>query len=65
MDSARCPLCNTANACVMAQGGGGPCWCENVDFSAELLARVPEPARDKVCICRRCAEAGLTSPLRP
>jgi len=65
MDSARCPLCNAANACVMARGNGGPCWCEDVDFNAELLARVPEPARDKVCICRQCVEKSLTSLRQP
>jgi hypothetical protein len=33
-----------------------PCWCTQVDFSAELLARVPEDARRKACICARCAD---------
>jgi hypothetical protein len=33
----------------------GPCWCRQVDFSADLLARVPEAARDRACLCPRCA----------
>jgi hypothetical protein len=33
----------------------GPCWCTEVDFSAELLARVPAEAKDQACICPSCA----------
>lgn len=33
----------------------GPCWCTQVDFSAELLARVPAAAKDQACICPSCA----------
>jgi hypothetical protein len=33
----------------------GPCWCTQVDFGADLLARVPEPARRLACICAACA----------
>jgi len=32
-----------------------PCWCTQVDFSAELLARVPAQARRLACICPACA----------
>jgi hypothetical protein len=32
-----------------------PCWCTKVDFSAELLARVPAEAKDQACICPSCA----------
>jgi hypothetical protein len=32
-----------------------PCWCTRVDFSPELLERVPEAARDRACICAHCA----------
>jgi hypothetical protein len=32
-----------------------PCWCTQVDFSAELLARVPAPAQRLSCICAACA----------
>jgi hypothetical protein len=32
-----------------------PCWCTQVDFSAELLARVPADAQRLACICPACA----------
>ncbi|GAB4217907.1 MAG: hypothetical protein Fur007_21610 [Rhodoferax sp.] len=31
-----------------------PCWCVQAHFSAELLARLPEAARGRACICPRC-----------
>lgn len=54
-----CPLCGGPNGCVPAESGSfaGTCWCKDVAFSAELLARVPEAARQKACICRACATA--------
>jgi hypothetical protein len=33
----------------------GPCWCTKVDFSTELLARVPQQAKRLACICPACA----------
>jgi hypothetical protein len=33
----------------------GPCWCAQVDFSADLLARVPSESRNLSCICPECA----------
>ncbi|MBL8340240.1 MAG: cysteine-rich CWC family protein [Rubrivivax sp.] len=54
----RCPLCGEPNGCVPAATGtfgGGPCWCREVVFSGEVLARVPEAARGRACLCRRCA----------
>jgi hypothetical protein len=32
-----------------------PCWCLQVDFGAELLARVPADAKGSACICPACA----------
>lgn len=63
VDPARCPLCGGPNGCVMAGGcdtarAGGPCWCREVSFSAELLARVPAHAQRRACICRHCATRG-------
>ena len=60
VDPARCPLCGGPNGCAMeAQRATGqpqpPCWCTQVNFSAALLAKVPADARDKACICVRCA----------
>jgi hypothetical protein len=34
-----------------------PCWCTRVDFSADLLARVPLEAKDRACLCPGCALA--------
>lgn len=53
----HCPLCGGPNGCVPASSGSfaGACWCKDVTFSPELLARVPEAARQRACICRRCA----------
>ncbi len=60
VDPTRCPLCGGPNACAMeiARATGEPqppCWCTQVNFSAELLAQVPAPARHKACICKQCA----------
>ncbi len=62
LDPARCPLCGGPNGCAMeAQRATGqpqpPCWCLGVDFSAQLLARVPREAQRKACICPGCAGA--------
>ena len=32
-----------------------PCWCTHVDFSRELLARIPQELQGLSCICARCA----------
>jgi hypothetical protein len=32
-----------------------PCWCTQVDFSAELLASVPADQQRLACICAVCA----------
>lgn len=32
----------------------GPCWCVSQTFSAELLARLPDEAQGKACICANC-----------
>jgi hypothetical protein len=54
-----CPLCGQPNQCAMAQREGDsapvPCWCTNVVFTAELLQRIPEAARNKACVCQACA----------
>ncbi len=57
----RCPLCGQDNQCAMeVEKATGekqpPCWCTKVDFSAELLARLPVEARHKACICEACAK---------
>lgn len=58
-DPSRCPLCGAANGCAMeAERASGepqpPCWCMQVNFTADLIARVPGDAQARACICARC-----------
>ncbi len=50
----RCPICGGLNECAMA-AGKTECWCANVTISEQALARVPEEAKGKVCLCAKCA----------
>lgn len=68
-DASRCPVCGAVNLCAMElarETGNAPgeCWCMQADFSASLLAQVPEAARGLACICARCA-AGQTREENP
>jgi hypothetical protein len=74
IDPSRCPICGQPNDCaVVAQNGHkGPCWCHTIKIPHEILQLVPEEARGKACLCRRCATggayayaAGLHSRVRP
>ena len=61
-----CPLCAQPNQCAMeiecATGQKQPpCWCTQARFSAELLARIPEAARNQACICAACARASAAT----
>jgi hypothetical protein len=63
VDPSLCPLCGQTNRCAMeVQRETGrqqpPCWCTQVDFSADLLARIPAEAQRKACICADCAGQG-------
>lgn len=57
----RCPLCGGPSGCAAAASGSfkTPCWCTGVVFAPQALAAVPEHARGRACLCRRCAEGGL------
>ena len=60
VDAGACPLCRQPNRCSMeaARLSGRapePCWCTEIDFSTDLLARVPPEARRLACICEACA----------
>lgn len=62
LDASRCPLCGGPNGCAMeAERATGqpqpPCWCLDLDFSADLLARVPPALKDRACICPACRAA--------
>ena len=60
IDSSKCPICAEPNQCAqeIAKATGKPpetCWCMTATFSPELLDRVPEEAKNKACICSKCA----------
>lgn len=62
IDPTRCPLCGESNACG-AQTGATSCWCFEVTIGPEVLARIPEEASGKACLCSRCARGeGATQP---
>lgn len=52
----RCPLCGEPNRCAVANGEAHEsCWCMQVSFVPDALDALPEGARDRYCICQRCA----------
>jgi hypothetical protein len=52
---AQCPLCGEPNQCAMAADpDAAECWCESEKFPHDLLARVPDNAARRACICQRC-----------
>ena len=55
---AQCPLCSGANGCQLCSPTPhkGACWCARVEIPDALLARVPEPLRNRACICQKCVE---------
>lgn len=72
IDPAICPLCGGPNDCRHAEPvpGDGACWCIEVVFPKELLELVPDEAKLRACICRRCletfcAERGIPVRLQP
>jgi hypothetical protein len=54
-----CPLCGGRNACVPAACGhfDAPCWCRDLAFAPEVLARIPLAQRGVACVCATCATA--------
>ncbi len=67
VDPSRCPLCGRPNGCLLAAhpDGGGRCWCFSMRFPPALLARVPERARNRACICRSCVEEAIAAEAGP
>jgi len=66
IDPTRCPLCGDLNQCAMeiAKLTGQAqetCWCVSATFTPELLASLPQAARDRACICLTCAAAKVPS----
>ncbi len=66
IDPSKCPLCGGANECQLCSPATykGPCWCSREEMPAELLARVPEPWRNRACICRQCLMEFRAQPAR-
>ena len=55
LNTAICPLCGEPNQCAIAADPNAKnCWCESVIFPEELLAKVPEKAVRKACVCQNC-----------
>ena len=59
-----CPLCGQPNQCALeiertTGKKQAACWCTQASFSADLLSRVPTKARDRACICARCASGPI------
>ncbi len=66
-DKSKCPLCGKSNQCAMeieqnTGVTGDPCWCVGIDFSADLLSKLPPEAQKKACICKACAEKTQLNP---
>ncbi|MFZ5893730.1 MAG: cysteine-rich CWC family protein [Myxococcota bacterium] len=55
LDTSLCPLCGKSNSCAVVSGSKEPCWCTSVSISRETLARIPQEAVDRACLCPRCA----------
>lgn len=60
INPAQCPICKEPNACAMevARTTGKKaerCWCFDADFSAEVMAQIPDDAKNKACVCAQCA----------
>ncbi|MFN4898953.1 MAG: cysteine-rich CWC family protein [Burkholderiales bacterium] len=60
IDPSKCPICGESNQCAqeIAKATGTPperCWCMTATFSPEVLDRVPVEAKNKACICSKCA----------
>jgi hypothetical protein len=61
LDAQCCPICGKPNQCaaeVEKRTGltQPPCWCAQVEFTPELLARIPAAAVNKACVCVSCAK---------
>jgi prepilin-type processing-associated H-X9-DG protein len=54
----QCPLCGGPNDCLLCRPTARQdrCWCVSEEFPGELLAQIPQPFRNRACICRLCVE---------
>ena len=56
----NCPICGEPNQCAMEIAKetcepSGECWCASVVFTDDTLSKVPPPALNKACICKKCS----------
>ena len=66
INTAICPLCGEPNLCaVAADPNATECWCESEIFPEELLAKVPDKAVRKTCICQNCLRDYQASRTKP
>jgi hypothetical protein len=56
-DQRRCPLCEEPNNCSFSNNrSADTCWCQNITFNDELLAKATATTGNKRCLCQSCAE---------
>jgi hypothetical protein len=54
-NTAKCPLCGGPNECALAADPNATeCWCDTLTFPRELLAKIPDDAVRKTCVCQKC-----------
>ncbi|MGC4094000.1 MAG: cysteine-rich CWC family protein [Polyangiaceae bacterium] len=61
LDTSLCPLCGAKNSCAVLSGSSEPCWCAAITIPREALARIPEAALNRACLCPRCAGLSAAS----
>ncbi len=64
VDPSICPVCGAPNTCGMSQGKS-ECWCFSVSISKAALERIPAEAKDRACLCPRCARLEAEAETRP
>lgn len=54
----HCPRCGQLNQCAQAGSTTAveQCWCFSVAIAAGLLDELPVEARNRACLCPRCAQ---------
>ncbi|WP_312703304.1 cysteine-rich CWC family protein [Stutzerimonas nitrititolerans] len=62
-DPTCCPLCGQPNQCGQCepQGAEQPCWCFSAIIAPDARQRIPSEARNKACLCARCARGESSS----
>jgi hypothetical protein len=52
-----CPLCEQDNLCAMSiDRNASSCWCQQQQFSEQLVSQAKAASEQPRCICQRCAE---------